>query len=77
MLSNILKMDGVKELSKREQSTFFGGTAQKQEARCCNPTYACCVPQPIPVSCCGTPAPNCTYAYGDLTCQGVPTACCI
>ena len=69
MLKDILGMYGVHELSKKEQSTFFEGS-KTVELWCCNPTYACCMPQPIPYGCasCGTPDYNGVYVYGTSNC---------
>ncbi len=81
MLKQILNLDGAQKLTKIEQSEILGGKKPGAGGGCCNPTYSCCSPQPIPYGCseCGAQAaPNCQYAYANPTCPSYPYYnCCI
>ena len=81
MLKEILNLTGAQVLNKSEQKNIFGGMLKKGGG-CCNPTFSCCVPQPIPYTCaaagCATASTNCQYAYGDPNCPDPNFAsCCI
>ncbi len=83
MLKQILNLNGAQKLTKSEQNEILGGKLKPGGGGgCCNPTYSCCVPQPIPYTCaaagCATPSPNCPYAYGIPHCPDPNfQSCCI
>lgn len=56
MLKNILKLEGVKQLTKAQQKNVKGGA-------CCNPENDCCCKRSSPYnSGCGA---SCSYCWSD------------